>query len=43
MLIINPTKMYIKSAPYLHQKGGNWELDMMLRFFKIMMLNLQKI
>ena len=29
-LEVNPTKMYIKSAPYLHQKWGNWTLNMMI-------------
>ena len=29
-MTIFPTKMSIKSAPYLYQKGANWALNMVL-------------
>ena len=33
-----PAKIDIKSAPYLHQKSANWELNMVLIYALVLML-----
>ena len=36
-----PVKMCIKAAPFLHQKSGNWELNMIpFLCFMLMLLNI---
>ena len=33
-----PKKMYIRSAPYVHQESANWVLNMVLFYAKVLLL-----
>ena len=37
---LNPNKMSIRAAPYLHQKSANRALDIMLAFIEVLVLML---